>query len=274
MPAVTTEGIILSRKISGDSDFICSVYTKDYGKQHIIFKGLQKSRKRPISASEPGSVINLSYNLKENSSIHTVSSFEPVLSTPGIRNSTPRIFSLYYMMELVDRTSVHGDSGEKIFNLTAAAIKVLETTEHIIHFDLFFTLHYMALLGILPETGRCSYCGTETSASWEVENLTLRFICSNCSDYHLQDISGITSMFIKGALTAKFSSFDTGLIPWDETVSFFRKTAGFIENYYGFRFNTIDMLLDDILNLYKKNCRNTRGQDNSEARGNTLPEKS
>ena len=74
-------GIVLSRKLSGEADYICSVFTKEWGREMIIFKGLKKSKKRAPSASETGSVIDFTCYSKQGSGIKTVSQFD-LISTP------------------------------------------------------------------------------------------------------------------------------------------------------------------------------------------------
>ena len=246
MSLLYTDGIVLSRRLSGESDYICAVFTKDHGKKHFIFRGLKKTRKRPVSLSEPGSIIRMAYYSKENTGISTVSSFEPVTLTPGIRKNALKIYSLYYIVELVEKTSGEGDSAPGLYNLITSGIEALEKTGIVMHFILFFTVRYMAMLGIMPLTGRCRHCGSNNAALYNIENHTLAFTCSECSEYADADINGHTADFMTKSLNARFSSMDTDNVPENEVSLLFNKTAGFIENYYGFRFKSMDMLMISI----------------------------
>lgn len=243
MPLLSTDGIVLTRRLSGESDFICSIYTRDQGRKPFIFKGLKKTRKRPVSLSEPGSVVRITYYSKENSTISTVASFEPVFLAPGIRKDAMKIHSLYYMVELVEKTSGEGDSASGLYKLISSGIEALEKTVQVMHFNLFFTLRYMAMQGILPGYGRCIHCGSVDASSYDVESYTLNFTCSSCSEYEGSDISGGTAIFMRRSASERFSSIETADVPENEVTLLLMKTAGFIENYYGFRFKSLDMLM-------------------------------
>ncbi|HPS57734.1 MAG TPA: DNA repair protein RecO [Spirochaetota bacterium] len=256
MPLLRTDGIVLTRRLSGESDFICSIYTRDHGKKQFIFKGLKKTRKRPVSLSEPGSVICITYYSKENSTINAVSSFEPVFLAPAIRKEALKIHSLYYIVELVEKTSGEADSASDLYNLISSGIGALEKTGMVMHFNLFFTVRYMAMQGILPGTGRCIHCGSENALSYDVDSHTLNFTCSACSEYEGADISGRTALFMRRSSSERFSLIDMSDVPENEVSLLFIKTAGFIENYYGFRFKSLDMLMFSRSSSDKEKGRN------------------
>lgn len=252
MPLQSTEGIVLTRRLSGESDFICSIYTRDHGRKQFIFKGLKKTRKRPISLSEPGSVIRITYYSKENSTISTVSSFEPVFLAPAIRENAMKIHSLYYMVELIEKTSGEGDSASGLYTLISSGIEALEKTMYVMHFNLFFTVRYMNMQGILPGYGPCVHCGSEDASSYDVDSHTLGFTCSACSEYEGADISGRTAEFMRRSMLERFSTMELADVPENEVSLLFIKTAGFIENYYGFRFKSLDMLMMSRTSLNKQ----------------------
>lgn len=245
MPLLKTDGIVLTRRISGDSDIICSIYTREYGKLQFIFKGLKKTKKRSTSATEPGCILSMSFYSREHSRLNTVSSFEIVNILPGLRKDTLRIFSLYYIMELIDKTSANNDPSEETFKLATSGIKFLEKTELIMYFDLFFTVRYMSILGILPDTGSCVHCGSKNASSYEVENMTLRFRCVNCSSYQQTDIGRDAAQYIVRSSTEKFSSIDHSQVPFNDILTLFVKATGFIENYFGFSFKTVNILISN-----------------------------
>ncbi|NLV68866.1 MAG: DNA repair protein RecO [Spirochaetes bacterium] len=251
MPLLSTDGIVLTRRLSGESDFICSIYTRDHGRRQFIFKGLKKSRKRPVSQSEPGSIIHLTFYSKESSQVSTISDFEPLILFPAIRKNAIKIHSLYYLVELVEKTSGEGDSAPMLYELISSGIGALEKTEHVMHFNLFFTIRYMAIQGILPDTAGCVHCGTNDAASYYVDFRTLGFTCSACSEYEGFDISAGTARFMRKAKSARFVSIDISTAPEKEVCLLFNRTAGFIENYYGFRFKSIEMLEVCIRDLQK-----------------------
>jgi len=273
MPHVKTEGVVLSRRLSGEADYICSVYTRDFGREQFIFRGLKKSRKRSISASEPGSIITIAYTRKENNPVHTVSDCETITGNDAARNNPARFFAMCFLVELVERTCGEGDSSIELYSFITRGLRALGTTEFTGHFVLFFTLRYMDLLGILPSTGACSRCGSADSASYEVESSTLRFVCESCSGYAQPDISGATAGFTRECRVKKFSGFSHEGVPEEEVYLLIGKTADYIEHYYGFRLRTTDMLLRYARDLNKQKGGCPGSEYNGEPGHNPPPEK-
>ena len=98
-------GIVLSKKSSGEADNICCIFTKNSGKDRFVFKGLKKSTKRPRTASEPGSILDIIYYSGKAGSFNTISEFDILATHSLIRKSSEKIFSLYFILELVDLTT-------------------------------------------------------------------------------------------------------------------------------------------------------------------------
>ena len=126
------------------------------------------------------------------------------------------------------------------------------------HFNLFFTVRYMAMQGILPDSLMCAHCGTVNASSYDVDSHTLRFTCRACSEYESTDISGATAGFMRESASGRFSSIDTSAVPESEVALLFTRTAGFIENYYGFRFKSLDILMTSLSGLNKEQGRDPR----------------
>lgn len=236
-----TRGIVLSRTLSGEADYICSIYTKDIGRERFIFKGIRKSRKRPRSASEPGTVLDIIYYTGNSAALNTVSEFDITASTLSIRKNTDSIFSLYYMVELIDSTTGFGDSNERIYSLLCAGIDTLAKTEYPLHFIIFFTARYMALQGIMPEVSSCSWCGGTGGEELFIDPVSLRASCSACSGGG-RALGSDASYYLHESLSNKFTKIDLGRYRKESIYPLLYSLTAYVENYFGIKIKSAEML--------------------------------
>ncbi len=241
MSRLKTRGVVLSRTLSGEADYICSIYTKDLGRERFIFKGIKKSQKRPRSATEPGTILDIVYYTGNSGSINTVSEFDIVSSSIHIRKSSESIFSMYYMVELIDSTTGFGDINERVYSLLCAGLDTLGKTEHPLHFIIFFTARYMDIQGILPELSSCSWCGGEGDAGLSIDPVSLRVSCALCSSGG-RAINGEGAGYLRESVNEKFSRIDPGRYRNESLHPLLRSLTSYIENYFGIKLKSADMI--------------------------------
>jgi DNA repair protein RecO len=235
-----TRGIVLSRTLSGEADYICSIYTKDIGRERFIFKGIRKSQKRPRSGSEPGTILDIVYYTGTSGSLNTVSEFDIAASTLQIRKNSDSIYALYYMVELIDSTTGTGDINEKIYALLSAGIDSLARTDHPLHFIIFFTARYMALQGIMPEITSCSWCGCGGSNGLFIDPVSLRASCGLCTGGG-KSLDGEAADFLHKCLTDKFSKIDLHQYKGSTLSPLLFSLTAYIENYFSIKLKSAEM---------------------------------
>ena len=235
-------GIVLSKKSSGEADNICTIYTRNSGKERFIFRGLKKSTRRPRTASEPGTILDLVYYTGKAGNIHTVSEFDILTTFSSIRKESRKIFSLYYILELADLTTGFSDTNTRIFNLLSAGISTLSETIYPEHFTIFFTIKYLLLQGIFPETGRCSWCGNEKKDEIIIENNSFRASCINCSNPESVIITKKGTGFINQCVNLKLDKIDCAMYPERDVMPVLTILIEYINTYYNIRLKTGSML--------------------------------
>jgi DNA repair protein RecO len=235
-------GIVLSKKSSGEADNICTIYTKNSGKDRFIFRGLKKSTKRPRTASEPGSILDLIYYTGKSGGYNTISEFDILITFGQIRKSSDKIFSLCYILELVDLTTGLSDPNIKIFNLLSAGIETLSATLFPKHFTVFFTIKYLLLQGVFPDTEKCSWCGNSDPGKLVIENSGFRTSCINCTDLKSAVIRSRGTEFINQCIRLKLDKIECGSFPDKEILSALEALIEYINSYYGIKLKTGSML--------------------------------
>lgn len=240
-------GIVLLKKSTGEADYICSIYTKGSGKDRFIFRGLRKSTRRPRTGSEPGSIIELIYYTGKSGGYNTVSEFNILASNNPIRSSSDRILSLYFILELVDLTTGYSDPNTGIFNLLTAGIETLSNSDNPVHFTIFFTVKYLLLQGIFPDTMKCHWCGNDDPGKLFIENQNLRISCADCNDMHSALIKGRGMEFINKCVKLKLDKIDTAAYPEKDITPVLSVLMEYINNYYGIKLKTGTMLAKPAL---------------------------
>ncbi|HOK91840.1 MAG TPA: DNA repair protein RecO [Spirochaetota bacterium] len=227
-----TKGIVLSRNISGEADYICSILTEDLGKEKFIFKGLKKSLKRPKSASEPGTFLDLVYYSRDSLSINTVSEFSIFFDNSQFRKNEKTISSLYYIVDLIDSTTATSDANTSLYNLVAYGLYTLSKTENHLHFLIFFMVRYLMIQGILPELRACSWCGASTDEEFFLNRANLKLSCTKCLCDD-NSISGKAVIFLQQALDKKFVNIKISQFQNGEIIPLFDSLHNYIESYFG-----------------------------------------
>jgi len=235
-------GIVLSKKSSGEADYICSIYTKNSGKNLFIFRGLKKSTRRPRTASEPGTILDIVYYNGKAGGYNTISEFDILKNYNSIRKSSDKIFSLYYILELADRTTGFSDTNTGIFNLLSSGIETLDGTMYPKHFAVFFTVRYLVTQGVFPETGKCSWCGETDRNKLVIENRTLRTACINCTDLKSAALTGRGTSFINLCVNRKLDRIECRDYPEKEIIPALAILIDYINSYYSIRLKTASML--------------------------------
>lgn len=244
-------GIVLSRKLSGEADYICSVFTREWGREMIIFKGLKKSKKRSPSASETGSVIDFTCYSRQGFEIKTVSQFDLISTPEEVKKKALKIFTLCYMMEIVDKTTGCSDADEGIYNLLCSAVSSLGKAEHEINFALFYAIQYLRIQGILPKLQKCSSCGETGFTACSINSRSLKIVCSGCSSRDDLIISRKSLDFLSLSLKEKYTSIDHSIFSEKEILPLCRIITDFIEHYYSVVIRSKEML------LYPPPCSNS-----------------
>ena len=243
MPQEKDTGVVLSKKNSGEADHICSIYTKTGGKDKFIFKGLKKSTKRPRTASEPGSILNIIYYTGRDGGMNTVSEFDILANHSAIRKNSEKIFALYFILELVDLTTGLSDSNTNIFNLLSIGIDTLYNTEYPRHFVIFFSIKYLMLQGVLPDISRCAWCGNNDRKALVIDNDKLRAACLNCTDLKSVLVNNKGTEFMNECTVSKFNKIEYANYSDNDINQVLTAVIRYINSYFNITLKTESFLV-------------------------------
>jgi len=231
MNIVKSRAVVLSSRIINESDIVSTVFTDNFGKRDFVFKGLKKSKRRAIPASEPGSLIYLLYANKENKKIFTAREFDLIKYFPLIRKSIDKLFSLYQVLEIVQKTVGFNNPNGKIFLLLQNGLQLLASTPFSFLWKLDSLIYLLKMDGILDNNLACSSCGKKISSGFSFHRKNLTYLCMECSERNVYFDSTVVS-FLQDAFTLKFDLLVKNSYNEDSLNSFWNFLVDFIENYF------------------------------------------
>ncbi len=162
MASYQTQGIVLYRVSSGETDRILTLFTREYGKLSAIAKSARKSGSRSSGATEM--FTESRFLLGAGKSVDVISQVEIKQAFPSLRNDLERLTRATYYCELLDRFTVERDASDsvRLYDLIIAALSLL--TENASSMDILvhaFEMRLLEILGYAPELNVCVMCGED-----------------------------------------------------------------------------------------------------------------
>ncbi|MGB6839171.1 MAG: DNA repair protein RecO [Microgenomates group bacterium] len=145
----SSEAIVLARKNYSEADRIIVVYSRNYGKLHLLAKGVRKLESRKRGSLEIFNHFRFSAARGRNLDIMTET--EIINSFPQIRNDLKRVSVAYYLVEVVGRITKEEEKNEELFNLLLKTLKKIKTTKALRKLRKDFVYNILVLLGFWPK---------------------------------------------------------------------------------------------------------------------------
>lgn len=150
MKTLAAQAIILRRIDYGEADRILTFLTQEYGKIHVIAKGVRKSKSKLAGGIELFSVSEVHF-IKGKSGMGTLTSTRLIRHYGGIVKDLRRTEAAYAMLKKVDKI-IEDDTGQEYFVVLHESLAALdnqairpELTE------ISFVMRVLTLLGYAPD---------------------------------------------------------------------------------------------------------------------------
>lgn len=150
MKTLSTKGIILRRVDYGEADRILTFLTPDYGKIHVIAKGVRKSKSKLAGGIELFSVSEIHF-IKGKSGMGTLTSTRLVRHYGNIVKDLVRTDCAYAMLKRIDKV-VEDETGQEYFEVLNESLAALDNQA--IYPELAeasYVMRVLALLGYAPD---------------------------------------------------------------------------------------------------------------------------
>jgi DNA repair protein RecO (recombination protein O) len=240
-----SQAIVLSSRAVGEADRSIRAFTREFGKKNFIFKGLRKSKKRAMAAAEPGTFLELVYYYHEGRDFHIVNEFTIKKQYTDLHQDLEKMIFLFFMLELVDKTTAAANPVPRLFDMLAAALEAHRNTEKSVHLAVFFALHLLKTEGVIADNYACKLCGRTDMRMCAINPEDFMFACESCAGKHamvpLLPQSVLT--FIKTSAQRKFSQMNLNSIANETMLDFLFVLCLFVEKYFNVVLKSKSMVL-------------------------------
>jgi len=149
-----TKGIILHQIKYTDSGVIAQVYTRDFGRQSIMIKGMRskKSGKHNI-LFQPMFILDLIFYYRESRSVQILKEFSVSFSPAGIYGDVKKSCIAVFLAEILASVLKEESPGFELFDYVENSIKYLDKSESgFANFHIVFLAGLSSFLGFEPGT--------------------------------------------------------------------------------------------------------------------------
>jgi len=137
---ITTNGIILKNINYKETSVISRIFTEDYGKISVIFKGAKRKNHNISPVIELANVVNITYYSKAKSNLNTSKEVSLLNSHP---NAHKVLLNYYYNMaiiSLLDKLCHEEYAHRNLYNTAIDALKLIDLNQY--NIEIIF-LHFL-----------------------------------------------------------------------------------------------------------------------------------
>ncbi len=150
MHSFKTEGIVLKRTNFGEADKILTIFTKHYGKLHLLAKGIRRTTSKKAPHLEPFSFAKLF--IAKGKNLDLVMEAEVINNFSLLRKSLKKISLAYEICEIMDRLCPEQQTNRSLFELAVFELEKLSNSTDEQQYQINdFILKLLWDLGYLPE---------------------------------------------------------------------------------------------------------------------------
>jgi DNA repair protein RecO (recombination protein O) len=214
MPLHSTEAIVIGGYDLAEADRIVVFYTQASGKLRAVAEGARRMRTRFGGSLQLFTRGRLVYFERPNRTLHKVNEFAVVHSHHVLREHLDRMAMGSTLVEAVTLGVEEGDALPELYTLLAEGLELLGESGRPAQVVQGFGLHFLRLLGYLPELIECVTCRTEQvfagSNAYHLSPSQGGLVCADCrrvSSDGLQ-VSPDALAFLRDATTSTLRVID------------------------------------------------------------------
>jgi DNA repair protein RecO (recombination protein O) len=159
-----SEALILRTYPFHEADLLVTLFTRADGKIRGVAKAAKRSKRRFGGALELLTHVVAHWEEKEKQELVRLDSCDIIASPLAAELTYPRTVALSYVAEVVDQLLPDREPSDDIFRLTLSVVTALETGPVWMPLT-YFDLWIVRLIGLLPDLGHCTACGSALNGS-------------------------------------------------------------------------------------------------------------
>src|SRR5437867_6103405 len=145
------EAIVLRTVDFGEADRILVLFSRHFGKLHVVAKGIRRATSRMAGHAEP--LTHATYQLARGRELDVLTGAEARAIYPDMRDNLSLIAAGWYVAELVDRFTADRVPSAPLFDLLETSLRALDAGINAPTVCRWFDLHLLDRSGFRPELG-------------------------------------------------------------------------------------------------------------------------
>jgi DNA repair protein RecO (recombination protein O) len=153
------EGVVLRRRDLGEADRLLTVFSREFGKLHLIGKGARRPSSRKAGHLEIFTRLRLV--AARGRDLDVITQVDALDLYPNIRNDLDLVGQAAYLVELVDRFTIDEEAHEALFSQLTGGLELLDQGRAAHNVIRYFEMRMLESVGYRPELFHCVSCGEE-----------------------------------------------------------------------------------------------------------------
>ena len=179
MEKFETDGIVIKTKVTGESDLIVFVLTRNKGIIRAFAKGARGMKSRLHAGSSLFAYCN--FTVTEKNEVYHINEADVKEIFFALRSDIARMTLAQYFCEVLLKTVPEGASEEEFLRLTLNALYLLcENKKPLLQIKAVFELQIAVLSGYEPPLHACAECGAFQTDTMFFNCLTGDLFCEKC----------------------------------------------------------------------------------------------
>ncbi|OUQ57449.1 DNA repair protein RecO [Tyzzerella sp. An114] len=171
-------GIVLKEINKGETSKNLIVLSKGIGKIFMYARGARKSKSPLMASSQIFSYCD--FVAFENKNFYNINQAEIIDNFYNIRTDIEKLAYSSYILELVEKTCPENMECDNIMLLLLKTLSVMSKTDINPRFiTRVFEIKYMSLMGFMPETENCVFCGNDSHLNY-FSKIEGGVMCDDC----------------------------------------------------------------------------------------------
>lgn len=158
----TINGITLKRKNIAEYDKIVLLYTKEFGKIRVVFKGVNKPKAKLLALTEPfveSELLVVKLKNKIYDAVFKAAGGQIIEFYEELRVDIDKFIYASKIIEIVDVLTLELAKDEEKFSLLKKALNVIKFTKNPEILFISFVYRFIKLCGYKPNIKSCIKCG-------------------------------------------------------------------------------------------------------------------
>lgn len=181
---VRTDGVILKSMDFRESSRILTVYTRDFGKQSLLAKGVRGSQSRLAGVTAPLNYVTLVFYRSENRELQLLSQCDLVRPWRALTESLEAMAAGMAICELLSLVVQGEEEHPALFEILVQSLDAVNSAKDNRANALYvFEVRLLELLGFRPELRICGHCGKAIGEGGKVALGVHpgRIVCGSCA---------------------------------------------------------------------------------------------